>query len=94
MRIEGAKELLPMMKKNITLRELFIGGNDIKEEGANAVAFGILSNRSITTLDLSSIYLTWGIGCNDIGSESTKTIAEALKENCTLLTLGLGTPSS
>ncbi len=40
------------MKNNITLRELYIGGNELKEEGGNFIATGIISNRSITTLDL------------------------------------------
>ena len=52
MKAEGAKEIVSIMKNNITLRELFIGGNEFKEEGGNSIASGILSNRSITTLDL------------------------------------------
>ena len=88
LKVEGAKEIVSIMKDNITLRELFIGGNDFREEGGNAVATGILSNRSITTLDLGALlWECYLIGWNDIGPEAAKTIAEALKENNTLLSL-------
>jgi hypothetical protein len=32
---------------------MIIGGNDLKEDGGNAIAAGLKSNRSITKLEIS-----------------------------------------
>jgi len=60
--------------------ELELGGNEIGDEGAKAIAEALKVNAVVTTLVLSN---------NSIGDEGAKAIAEALKVNAVVTTLYL-----
>ena len=50
----GAFLLVPMLKKNTTLRTLFLDRNGVTEVGYAALAVAWISNRSLQSLGLSS----------------------------------------
>ena len=59
-------------------------GNQIRDQGASAIAEMLAHNRSLTRLDLKS---------NDIGIDGVGAIFDALDVNSTLTELDLGVPS-
>ena len=63
------------------LTTLVLGGNDIGDEGAIAIAEALKVTAVVTTLFLN---------CNNITDEGAKAIAEALKVNAVVTTLALG----
>ena len=68
------------MRNNSTLQNLDLEGNGIRDEGAKALAEGLIVHSTLQTFNLSS---------NQIGDEGATAIAEALKNNANLLTLDL-----
>ena len=75
------KELLIRVFQNDkTLPELYLRGNNIRDDGAKVIADALKDNTTLTTLDL---------GRNHIGVDGAKALGEALKKNTTLTTLVL-----
>lgn len=72
------------MLKTHRCSALDLCGNQIRDQGASAIAEMLAHNRSLTRLDLKS---------NDIGVEGAVAIFEALNMNSTLTDLDLGIPA-
>eukprot|EP01022_Parablepharisma_sp_SALTPOND_P012459 TRINITY_DN1601_c0_g1_i4.p1 TRINITY_DN1601_c0_g1~~TRINITY_DN1601_c0_g1_i4.p1 ORF type:complete len:287 (+),score=-4.61 TRINITY_DN1601_c0_g1_i4:790-1650(+) len=74
---------------------LFIGNNNIGDEGAKELGVTLQKNKTLTTLNLGmalfEILLRF-IGGNDFGYEVAKEFGFALQKNKTLTTLNLGIP--
>jgi hypothetical protein len=68
-------------ENNATLTTLFLGNNNIGDEGARALAAALDNNATLTRLDLDG---------NNIGAEGARALAAALDKNATLTTLFLG----
>ena len=73
---EGAKMIGEAIKVNKTLQKLDISGKSISDDGAAAISDGLKCNISLQELYMSS------------NNEAAKLIAEAIKVNTTLHTLG------
>jgi hypothetical protein len=67
-------------RHNIRLQELYVGANDLQDEGMIALARGLQENRSVRILDLSS---------NQATDRSADAIAVALKQNESLHQINL-----
>jgi hypothetical protein len=65
---------------NSTLTTLYLGSNNIGDDGAKAMAEALTTNSTLTTLYLRS---------NNIGYDGAKSLADALTINSTLTTLDL-----
>ncbi|CAF1508664.1 unnamed protein product [Didymodactylos carnosus] len=72
-------EIIEKLRSNDTT-SLNIGGNNISDAGAKAIAEALKTNQTLTAL---------GINSNNISAEGAKAIAEALKTNKTLTVLGI-----
>ncbi|KAG7373277.1 leucine rich repeat LRR-containing protein [Nitzschia inconspicua] len=70
--------------KNCTLQLLNLEGNFIHDEGADAIAKGLIANARNTKL--SELYMGW----NGIGDEGFIQLARMLESNKTLLRIGVG----
>ena len=74
---------------------IFVGRNEIHDEGAKAIAAALLKNQTLTQLDLGDLYyynityLFIFVGYNKIGDEGAKAIADALLKNQALTQLNL-----
>lgn len=68
------------MKGTLTLRELNLAENQLTDECGEFCAIGISQNYSIINMSL---------GWNGFGPSTAKLLAEALRNNSTLLTLNL-----
>ena len=72
---------------------IHIGGNNIGDEGAKAIAESLKINNSINSINLGNLYkLIYYIyiGSNNIGNEGAKAIAESLKINNSIYSINLG----
>eukprot|EP01028_Stygiella_incarcerata_P012978 TRINITY_DN81007_c0_g1_i1.p1 TRINITY_DN81007_c0_g1~~TRINITY_DN81007_c0_g1_i1.p1 ORF type:complete len:1144 (+),score=386.39 TRINITY_DN81007_c0_g1_i1:84-3434(+) len=67
-------------RHNVRLRELYVGANDLQDEGMIALARGLQENRSLQILDLSSNHAT---------DRSADAVAVALKQNESLHQINL-----
>ena len=63
-------------------------GNKIGNEGAKAIGAALMTNETVTTVDLSGVFLSF-FSANKIGVEGAKAIGEALKTNKTVTTVDL-----
>ena len=76
---------LCLAHQGCTLTALNISGNDLKKEGAKALASELQNNSTLQALDLSK---------NKIGVSGTQAIAEVLRKNSTLRYLNLNNNNS
>jgi Ran GTPase-activating protein (RanGAP) involved in mRNA processing and transport len=79
-----AQHLSSMLAINKSLTELYVAGNNLRNEGASKFASGLAKNSTLTMLDLSR---------NRIGSSGMGSLADSLRENKSLLELYLANNS-
>jgi len=79
--LKGIEQLADALKENNkTIVVLYLGDNNIGDEGAKCIADVLAVNKSLQDIDLSS---------NNINLEGAKYLADALKENDTLKELAI-----
>eukprot|EP00978_Attheya_sp_CCMP212_P040233 scaffold217499_cov49-Attheya_sp.AAC.4 len=71
----GAVAIASALKVNVSLKQLFLDGNDISIEGAVEIASALKTNSTLRILSLN-----W----SNIGRQGSKAIALALEENSSL----------
>ena len=70
---------------------LFLGQNQIGAKGATAIGETLLTNQSLTQLDLSIIYYPQLLEWNKIKDSGAKAIVAAVQGNQSLTLLNIGT---
>ena len=78
--IEQLADALKDINNNTALEVLYLGDNNIGDEGARCIADMLVVNKSLQDIDLSS---------NKINAKGAKYLADALKENDTLKELAI-----
>ncbi len=66
-----------------------LGGNEIEDLGAEAIAGALEDNTMLCVLDLSLLPLLAGVGGNRVGDRGAKAFARMLGRNATIESLFL-----
>ncbi|KAL0239689.1 hypothetical protein GEMRC1_009797 [Eukaryota sp. GEM-RC1] len=76
-----AMELIELLKVDTTITSVDLGGSDVGDDGARALAEALKVNTTVTNVDLFVCY---------IGADGARALADALKVNTTVTSLCLG----